>query len=144
MKKFLFVCHGNICRSPLAEFVFKNITKGEDYIIDSKALSTEELGNPIYPPSKEQLIKNNIPFEDHRSTEMTREDLDYYDYIVYMDQRNLKLLNLLGKSEKIHRLLDFTSTPHDIEDPWYTGNFEKVFDEIMQGCKGLYDFVKNK
>ena len=140
--KFLFVCYGNICRSPIAEFVFKDITKGEDYYIASKAVSSEEVGNPIYPPAKEVMLKNNIPFEEHYAKKMSAEDLKKFDYILCMDSINLRLIKELGKSDNVYKLLDFTANPHDIADPWYNGDFDKAFDDIQKGCKALYKFVK--
>lgn len=140
--KFLFVCYGNICRSPIAEFVFKQITKGEDYYITSKAVSSEELGNPIYPPAKEVMRKNNIAFDEHYATKMTAEDLKEFDYVLCMDSLNMRLIKALGNSNNVYKLLDFTPNPHDVADPWYSGDFDTAFDDIMQGCKALYKFVK--
>ncbi len=142
--KFLFVCYGNICRSPIAEFVFKEITKGENYYITSKAVSTEELGNPIYPPAKAVMRKNNIPFDEHYATKMTAADLKEFDYILCMDALNMRIIKTMGQSDNVYKLLDFTSDPHDVADPWYSGDFDKAFDDIMQGCKALYKFIKDK
>lgn len=140
--KFLFVCYGNICRSPIAEFVFKEITKGEGYYIISKAVSSEELGNPIYPPAKAVMRKNNIPFDEHYATKMTVEDLNEFDYVLCMDTLNMRLIKALGKTNNVYKLLDFTDNPHDVADPWYSGDFDTAFNDIMQGCKALYEFVK--
>ena len=142
--KFLFVCHGNICRSPIAEFVFKEITKGEDFYITSKAVSSEELGNPIYPPAKAVMRKNNIPFDEHYATKMTSKDLEEFDYILCMDDLNMRIIKTMGNSNNVYKLLDFTKKPHNVADPWYSGDFDMAFDDIMQGCKALYEFIKNE
>ena len=140
MTKILFLCHGNICRSPIAEFVMKDMSRDYDIYIQSAAVSREEIGNPIYPPAKKILRDKNIPFDDHRARQVTRADYDEFDYIVIMEQYNMpRLLRIIGSDDKnrVSRLLDFTDTPGDIEDPWYSGNFEKVFSEIKYGCEAL-------
>lgn len=145
MTKILFLCHGNICRSPIAEFVMKDISKGYDIYIESKAVSREEIGNPIYPPAERILRQKGIPFDDHRASQVTRADYDEFDYIVIMEQYNMpRLLRIIGSDDenKVCRLLDFTDTPGDIEDPWYSGNFEKVYNEIKYGCEALLDKIK--
>ena len=140
MTKVLFLCHGNICRSPIAEFVMKDLSRGEDIYIESAAVSREEIGNPIYPPAKRILREKNIPFDDHRARQITPADYDEFDYIVIMEEYNMpRLLRIIGSDDKnkVSRLLDFTDTPGDIEDPWYSGNFEKVFEQIKYGCEAL-------
>lgn len=147
MIKVMFLCHGNICRSPIAEFVFKDLAKGFDIMISSKAVSREEIGNDIYPPAKDILRKHSIPFTRHYASQITREDYDEYDYIIIMESYNMpRLLRIIGEDDKskVARLLDFTSAPKDIEDPWYSGNFEKVYTEIESGCKALLEHIKNK
>ncbi len=144
MIKVMFLCHGNICRSPMAEFIFKDMTKGMDIYIESKAVSREEIGNPIYPPAAQTLKKHNIPFGRHAARQITRADYEEFDYIIVMEQYNMpRLLRIIGSDDqnKVYRLLDFTDTPKDIEDPWYSGNFEKVFEEITLGCKALLQKV---
>ncbi len=144
MIKIMFVCHGNICRSPIAEFVFKNMTEGLDIYTESKAVSREEIGSPIYPPAKAVLNAHGIPFDDHRSSQITRADYDNFDYVIVMEEYNMpRLLRIIGEDNKnkVSRLLDFTDCPADIEDPWYTGNFEKVFREITAGCKALLEHI---
>ncbi len=144
MVKVMFLCHGNICRSPMAEFIFKDMTKGMDIYIESKAVSREEIGNPIYPPAAQTLRKHNIPFGRHAARQITRADYEEFDYIIVMEQYNMpRLLRIIGSDDqnKVYRLLDFTDTPKDIEDPWYSGNFEKVFEEITLGCKALLQKV---
>lgn len=146
MTKILFLCHGNICRSPIAEFMMKDIARGEDIYIESAAVSREEIGNPIYPPAKRILKEKGIPFDDHRARQMTRDDYDKFDYVIIMEEYNKpRLLRIIGSDEenKVYRLLDFTNTPGDIEDPWYSGNFEKVFEQIKYGCEALLQKIKN-
>ena len=145
MTKVLFLCHGNICRSPIAEFVMKDISRGCDIYIESAAVSREEIGNPIYPPAKKILLQKGIPFDGHRARQITRADYDEFDYIVVMEQYNMpRLLRIIGSDDKnkVYRLLDFTNTPGDIEDPWYSGNFEKVYEQIKYGCEALLQKIK--
>lgn len=141
MTKILFLCHGNICRSPMAEYVMKHLALGRaDIYIESKAVSSEEIGNSIYPKAAATLKKYGIPFGNHRARRIERQDYNNFDYIIVMEQYNLpRLFNIIGDDvdNKVYRLLDFTETAGDIEDPWYTGNFDKVFEQITKGCKGL-------
>lgn len=145
MKKILFLCHGNICRSPIAEFVFKDMTKDLPIYIESMAVSREEIGNDIYPPAKDILRKKNIPFERRAARQITRSDYEKFDYILVMEEYNIpRLMRIIGEDDenKVSRLLDFTDNPKDIEDPWYSGNFEKVFNEISFGCKCFLEYLK--
>ena len=147
MTKVLFLCHGNICRSPMAEFVFKNMTKGYDVRTESMAVSSEEIGNPIYPPAAAVLRRHGVPHALHRARRITRADYDAFDHVVIMEESNRRLLyGIIGSDDKnkVRRLLDFTSHPGDIEDPWYTGDFEKVFSEIEEGCAALLEYLKSK
>ncbi|MBR6766255.1 MAG: low molecular weight phosphotyrosine protein phosphatase [Clostridia bacterium] len=141
MISILFLCHGNICRSPMAEFIFKSLIKGNDkYFVQSKAVSSEEIGNPIYPPAQRMLRQKGIPFDDHRASRITKQDYGKFDYIIVMEEYNIpRLMNIIGSDpcNKVYRLLDFTSQSGDIEDPWFTGNYEKVFEQIKEGCNGL-------
>ena len=145
MTKVMFLCHGNICRSPMAEFVFKNMTKGEDIYIESKAVSREEIGNDIYPPAKRKMKEKGIPFSPHSARQVTREDYENFDYIIVMESYNLpRLMRIIGEDnkKKVSRLLDFTDTPGDISDPWYSGDFETAFREITRGCQALLKTIK--
>ncbi len=145
MIKIMFVCHGNICRSPIAEFVMKDVAKGYDIYIESKAVSREEIGNPIYPPAQRILKQKGIAFDDHRASQITRTDYEDFDYIIVMEEYNMpRLMRIIGSDDKhkVSRLLDFTDNPRDIEDPWYSGNFEKVFGEIKLGCEALLAHLK--
>ena len=145
MIKILFLCHGNICRSPIAEYVMKNLVKGrEDIYVESKAVSAEEIGNPIYPSAAKTLNKHGVPFGNHRARQIKKEDYNEFDYIIVMEEYNLpRLFRIIGDDpkNKVSKLLDFTNTPGDIEDPWYSGNFEKVFEQITLGCQGLLDRI---
>lgn len=147
MHKILFICHGNICRSPMAEYIMKYITKdSNDYYIESRATSFEEIGNDIYPKAKEVLRKHNIPFKKHFAKRVTQDDYNNYDYLIIMDDRNLYNINKIINDEfnKVHKLLDFTKNKKDISDPWYTNRFEECFNEIYNGCVALYNFIENK
>lgn len=146
MKKIMFLCHGNICRSPIAEYVFKDMAKDYDIKVESKAVSREEIGNGIYPPAAAVLKKNGIPFGQHRARQMTREDYVEFDHIIIMESYNMpRLLRIIGSDSehKVCRLLDFTPEPGDIEDPWYSGNFDKVFEQIRLGCSYLLEYIIN-
>ena len=143
MIKILFVCHGNICRSPMAEFIMKDLVKKnnleKDFYIESCATSKEELGNDIYPYAKETLKRHNIPFNKREARQITIDDFKNFDYIIAMDTNNINNLKKISSSNKIIKLLD-----KDIEDPWYTNNFEKVYEEIYSGCLSLLNtFLKS-
>ena len=139
MKKITFVCHGIICRSVAAEYIFKNKTK--EYIVISRATSYEEIGNDIYPPMKRELLKNNIPFNRHYAKRIEYEDYISSDYIFYMDNENYySLIRMFGVSNKIIPIYKYSKDIKEIEDPWYTGRFDKVVKQITQ-C--IDDILKN-
>lgn len=144
MKKVLFLCHGNICRSPMAEYICKDLAKGMDVHIESMAVSREEIGNGIYPPAARTLESHGIPYGKHRARQITRADYEEFDHVIVMEQYNLpRLMRIIGQDDqhKVSRLLDFTDTPGDIEDPWYSGNFETVYQQIVKGCKALLNSI---
>lgn len=139
MVKILFICHGNICRSPMAEFVLKDMVKkagkSGDFQIDSAAASREELGNPIYPPAQRELVKHGIVGASHRARQITAADLQYYDRIYYMDRRNIQYLRRLFPDYT--GFLPFLS--YDVADPWYSGDFIQTWQDIETGCKGILE-----
>ena len=148
--KVMFVCHGNICRSPMAEFVFKDMVSKQGlqdmFIIASSATSTEEIwgdvGNPVYPPARRELAKHGLSCDGKRAVQLRRNDGDKYDYFVGMDNANLRNMhNILGSqhSHKISLLMDYTSRGGQVADPWYTGDFEATYRDVYDGCAGLLD-----
>ena len=153
MISVLFVCHGNICRSPMAEFILKDMVqqKGitELFLIRSAATSTEEIwngvGNPVYPPAREILRKHGISCEGKRAVQVTKKDYVKYDYIFGMDQRNIRnMLRIFGGDPegKVRLLLEMAGRSGDIADPWYTGNFQLTYSDIEEGCKGFLRYLK--
>ncbi|MFW2491842.1 low molecular weight protein-tyrosine-phosphatase [Clostridium chromiireducens] len=151
MIKVMFVCHGNICRSPMAEFIFKNMVKQkgmtDNFYIASCATSTEEIGNSVYPPARRKLMEHNISCEGKRSVQLRKEDYNKFDYLVAMDQKNMRNIFKIIKEDrknKVYKLLDFTTIPKDIADPWYSGDFDTTYNEIYEGCRGLLDFINNR
>ena len=144
MIKILFICHGNICRSPIAEYVMKDLIQKKhlesSYEIASAATSTEEIGNPVYPPARDELRRHGISCSGHHARQVTKADYDYYDYLIVMDRMNLRNLNRIIGSDpqgKVSKLLSFAGLSGDIEDPWYTGAFDEVYDQILEGCSAL-------
>lgn len=144
MKKILFVCHGNICRSPMAEFVMKNLVEKTGlesvFYIESAATSTEEIGNEVYPPARRKLAEHGISCEGKTARQMTRRDYDFFDLLIGMDQQNIRNMNRICGGDpdaKIHMLLDFTNRPGDVADPWYTGDFEATWRDVTEGCQGI-------
>ena len=155
MIKILFICHGNICRSPMAEFIFKDMvsTRGlsDQFYIASAATSTEEIrngiGNPVYPPAKRELAKHGISCDGKRAVQLKKSDYDKYDYLIGMEERNRRnMLRILGKDpeNKVSLLLDYADEHGDIADPWYTGNFEITYRDVVRGCEGFLAYLKNK
>ena len=147
--KILFVCHGNICRSTMAEFVMKHLVEKQglqdQFEIASAATSTEEIGNPVYPPAQRKLAEHGINCEGKRARVMTREDFNYYDHIVVMDNENLQSIKWLfgkDKDHKVRLLMDYTDRPGEVADPWYTGDFEATWRDVLEGCEGLLEYVK--
>ena len=150
MIKVLFVCLGNICRSPMAEFVFKDMVKKDDsgieFFVDSAATSNEELGNLTHIGTRRKLKEEGIAYENHYSRKLLAKDYEIYDYIIGMEESNINnILRIVGEDpeKKVHRLLDFSDRPRDIADPWYTGNFDKTYEDVVEGCKALLDYLKS-
>ncbi len=141
MTKILFVCHGNICRSPMAESIMAHLIKERgltDIQVASAATSTEELGNPVHPGTRRVLAAHDIPLVPHYARQMTRQDAGEYDYLIGMDSANLRnMARIAGSMERIHGLLDWSSLPRDIADPWYTEDFEATFKDVWEGCNSL-------
>lgn len=143
--RILFVCHGNICRSPMAEFVMKDLVKKagleQHFVIESAATSTEEIGNSVYPPARRKLAEHGIGCQGKTARQMTRGDYDRYDLLIGMDSWNIRnMRNICGGSDpedKIVMLMDFTRRPGDVADPWYTGDFEATWRDVLEGCQGL-------
>ncbi|MGM9651078.1 MAG: low molecular weight protein-tyrosine-phosphatase [Faecousia sp.] len=149
MIKVLFVCHGNICRSPMAEFLFRRMVEqaglSRQIQAASAATSTEEIGNPVYPPARRLLAKHGISTEGKTAVQLRRQDYDRYDWIVAMDAENLwGIRRILGSdpAHKVFRLLELSDRPRDIADPWYTGDFQQTYDDLMEGCALLLDKVR--
>ena len=146
MIRVLFVCHGNICRSPMAEFVMKDLVSKrgleDQFYIASAATSIEEYGNPVHPGTRNKLRQYGISTEGKYAVTLRRSDYDKYDYIIGMEKYNIRnILRIIGSDpqQKVSLLLDYTKRPGDIADPWYTGNFDKTYEDILEGCQGLLD-----
>lgn len=150
MVKILFICHGNICRSTMAEFVMKEMVRRagmeEKIYIESAATTREEIGNDTYPPAKRKLREMGIPFTPRKARQMTRADYDRFDYIIGMDDENLTDMRRIcggDREKKISLLLDHTPHPRDVADPWYTGNFDATYRDVTEGCTALLEEIKN-
>ena len=142
--RILFVCHGNICRSPMAEFVMKHLVKEAgmepDFHIESAATSTEEIGNSVYPPARRKLAEHGISCQGKTARQMTRSDYDRFDLLVGMDAWNIRNMNRICGGDpdgKIVMLMDYTDRPGEVADPWYTGDFEATWRDVLEGCRGL-------
>lgn len=148
MIRVLFVCHGNICRSPMAEFLLKDLVRrrgiADDFFIASAATSTEEIGNPVHRGTRKKLSELGIDCSEKRAVRMRAEDYRKYDYLIGMDvwnRRNILSMVRQDPENKVHLLLDFSAHPRDIADPWYTGNFETTYSDIMEGLDGLLKYL---
>ena len=143
MKKLLFLCHGNICRSPMAEYVMKDLVRkagrAGEFHISSAAVSREELGNPVYPPARRELAKHGIRCDGHAAHQITRSELGSYDYIYYMDASNARYLRRLfgTDADKCRPLLS-----RDVADPWYTGDFGQTWADILEGCTAILEELR--
>ncbi len=148
MTKILFICHGNICRSPIAEFIMKHLCQEagveKQFEIASAAVSTEEIGNDIYPPAKRVLTAHGIPFSRRAARQITKADLDIYDHIICADRSNIRIMKyLLGEDKlnnshaKISMMMEWVGQNRDVSDPWYTGDFETAYEDIYASCKAI-------
>ena len=149
MIKILFVCHGNICRSPMAQFVMQYIVDqnglSDQFMIDSAATSCEEIGNDVHYGTKRKLTEMNIPYSYHASRQLTKLDYDLYDFIIGMDNANMyNMKRILGCDDKCSTLLSYANSTKNIADPWYTGNFEATFEDVNQGCRALLDYLEGE
>lgn len=142
--KVLFICHGNICRSPMAEFVLRDMAArrglGDRLFVASAATSTEEIGNPVHRGTREKLREHGISTDGKRAVQLKKSDYDQYDYLLGMESWNLTNMMRILKNDpehKVHRLLDFSDRPRDIADPWYTGNFDVTYDDVVEGCEAF-------
>ncbi len=144
MTKILFICHSNICRSPMAEFVMKDLVEkaglAAQFHIASAATSREEIGNPVYPPARRKLAEHGIACGGHAARQLTARDYDAYDLLIGMDSANLRNMGRICGGDpagKLHLLLDYTDRPGDVADPWYTGDFQATWRDVLAGCQGL-------
>lgn len=142
MKKILMICHGNICRSPMAEFILKFLVResgrSDDFYIESAAVSDEEYGNPIYPPAKRCMNSHGIPFDSSKTARtVTKSDYDRFDMIICMDRSNLRWLSRIIGEDSQNKVRLMMPDGRDVADPWYTGDFEKTYQDLTAGCKAL-------
>ena len=162
MTKIMFVCHGNICRSPMAEFIFKDLIArrgvADQYVIASSATSTEEvwngIGNPVYPPAKAELAKHGLSCDGKRAVQLQKSDYDKYDLFIGMDSANIRNMQRIAGGDpegKIYKLLSFATAKNgqagraeDVADPWYTGDFDATYRDVVAGCEGLLTFLKDR
>ncbi len=152
MIRIMFVCHGNICRSPMAEYIFKDLIKKhnlqDSVFVSSSATSTEEIwgnvGNPVYPPARRELLKHGISCEGKRAVQLKSSDYEKYDYFIGMDRANIRNMNIILENDpsgKIYKLMSFAGSGDDVADPWYSGDFATTYDDVLKGCKGLLDKI---
>ena len=150
MKRIMFVCHGNICRSPMAEFIFKKMIAERglesEFFVSSSATSREEIvgnvGNPVYPPARAELLRHGIDPAGKRAVQITREDYDKYDLLITMDSMNVRNLMRIIESDpenKVKKLMDYTARGGDVADPWFTGDFTTTYKDVTDGCNGLLE-----
>ena len=151
MTRILFICHGNICRSPMAEFVMKDLVKKAgleaQFHIESAATSTEEIGNPVYPPARRKLTEHGIDCTGKTARQLTNSDYDKYDLLIGMDRANLRNMHRICGGDfagKLHLLMDYTDHPGDVADPWYTGDFQRTWQDVLAGCGGLLERVRSE
>ena len=151
MTRILFVCHGNICRSPMAEFVMKDLVRQAglefQFHIESAATSTEEIGNPVYPPARRKLAEHGIDCTGKSARQLKNSDYDQYDLLVGMDRANLRNMHRICGGDfagKLHLLMNYTDRPGDVADPWYTDDFETTWRDVLEGCQGLLERLRSR
>ncbi len=151
MTKILFICHGNICRSTMAEYVMKDLVRKagmeDEFYIDSAATSREEIGNGVHHGTRRKLAQMGVPCGDHRARQMTRSDYDKFDLLIGMDNANIRNMTRIAGGDpegKIRMMLDYTNRPGEVKDPWYTGNFDETWDDVFEGCTTLLELLKSK
>ena len=151
MTRIMFVCHGNICRSPMAEFVMKKLVREagleSEFTIASSATSTEEIGNPVYPPAREELKRHGISCTGKFAVQLKKSDYEKYDLFLVMDSNNMRNIRRIFPSDpeqKVHKLLEFAGRGDDVDDPWYTRQFETAYSDIYEGCEGLLKHFLDK
>ena len=149
MVKILFICHGNICRSPMAEFVMKDLVEkaglAEQFEIASAATSTEEIGNPVYPPARRKLAEHGISCAGKTARQLRKKDYDHYDYLIGMDQYNLRnMRRICGEDTegKMSLLMEHVGVRRDVADPWYTDDFETTWQDVLMGCQALLEKLR--
>lgn len=153
MIHILFVCYGNICRSPMAEFIMKDLVKKagleSQFHIESAATSAEETGNPVYPPARRKLAEHGISCTGKTARQLTAQDYDRFDLLIGMDQGNLRSMRRIvsvrsrgGQEDKLHLIMDFTGRPGEVADPWYTGDFEQTWQDVLEGCQRLLEHLR--
>lgn len=148
-KKIIFICHGNICRSPMAEYVMKYLIKEQgresEFEITSGAVSREEIGNDIYPPAKRKLQEKGVEFSKHRAHQITPDEFSENDIIITMDSSNMRLLGRIvpnwEETGKVHLMMEYAGSTRDVADPWYTGDFEQTYQDVLAGCTGLLNMI---
>lgn len=151
MKKIMFVCHGNICRSPMAEFIMKKLVRengiADNFQISSSATSTEEIGNPVYPPAREELKRHGISCDGKYAVQVKKSDYEKYDLFLIMDDLNYRnIMRIFGKDpeNKVHKLLEFAGRNNNVADPWYNGRFDVAYNDIYDGCSGLLRYLTER
>lgn len=149
--KIMFVCHGNICRSPMAEFIMKDMVKKagleSGFVIASAATSTEELGNPVYPPAREELAKHGLSCKGKYAVQLRSSDYDKWDMFIIMDEFNRRNIGRIFRSDpegKVHKLLEFAGRSDDVDDPWYSRRFDVAWTDIYEGCEALLSYVMDQ
>ena len=151
MIKILFICHGNICRSPMAEFIFKKMVSNagisDKFYIASAAVSNEEHGNPVYPPCRKLLNEHGIDCSEKRAVQIKKSDYDKYDYLIGMDSMNIRNMERITghkKGDKIYKLLEFAGLEADCRDPWYTSRFDETYRDVVTGCTAFLEFLQKE